>query len=353
MLGIDLRAAKYTFTAAIVLCLLYGVFVIRSVLFVLVVSLMLAYLLYPLVDLVNRYLPSNSRTPALAIVYLLLIGMVAALGITIGSRAAREAKSLSEQAPGLIARLQKSPSPSTPEGLQSVKETVLGELQSYVYSHYNQMASFLPGITLEVLKASTNLLYIVIIPIMSFFILKDGKQLRDEFLSLVAPGHARELADDILQDIHTLLLQYMRALFTLCCITLVTFALVLSVMGVPDSVLLASVAFPLEFIPLVGPLVAAVTIISVTILNGYPHLLWVVGFLAGYRLIQDYVVSPRLMSAGIELHPLLVLLGVFAGGEIGGIEGTFLSVPVLALLRVVYRRIRLSRLGTRPAITTV
>jgi predicted PurR-regulated permease PerM len=124
-------------------------------------------------------------------------------------------------------------------------------------------------------------------------------------------------------------------------------------MGVPDSILLASVAFPLEFIPLVGPLVAAVTIISVTVLTGYPHLLWVVLFLALFRLVQDYVISPRLMSAGVELHPLLVILGVFAGGEIGGIEGTFLSVPIMALLRVVYRRIRLSRVPSRgPVVTT-
>jgi predicted PurR-regulated permease PerM len=121
MLGIDSRAAKYTFTAAIVLVLLYGVFVIRGMLFVVTISIMLAYLLYPLVDLVDRYLPSRSRTPSLAIVYLLLIGIAAALGITIGSRAAIEAKSLSDQAPSLIEQLKQAPSPSTPEGLQSLK----------------------------------------------------------------------------------------------------------------------------------------------------------------------------------------------------------------------------------------
>jgi len=353
MLGMDSRAAKYTFTGAIVLCLLYGVFIVRGVLFVATVSIMLAYLLYPLVDLVNRYLPSRSRTPALAIVYLMLIGVVAAMGITIGSRAASEAKSLSDEAPALIERLKQSPSPRTPEGLQSAKETVLGAIESYFYVHYKDMASLLPSLTLKVLKASTNLLYLVIIPIMSFFILKDGRQLRDEFLDLIEPGESRLFADEMLQDIHLLLLQYMRSLFSLCSITLLTFAGVLSFIRVPDAILLACVAFPLEFIPLVGPLVAAVTIISVTILTGYPHLLWVVIFLAVYRLVQDYVISPRLMSAGVELHPLLVIIGVLAGGEIGGFEGTFLSVPILALLRVVYRRIRLTRLSHRGGIVSV
>ena len=111
-------------------------------------------------------------------------------------------------------------------------------------------------------------------------------------------------------------------------------------MGVPYALLLASIAFPLEFIPLVGPLLAAAVIISVTALTG-GHVLWVIIFLGVYRMVQDYVISPRLMSSGVELHPLLVILGVFAGGEIAGIEGTFLSVPTLALMRAVYHRIRI------------
>jgi predicted PurR-regulated permease PerM len=58
------------------------------------------------------------------------------------------------------------------------------------------------------------------------------------------------------------------------------------------------------------------------------------------------------MGHGIQLHPLLVLFGVFAGAEIAGIAGTFLSVPVLALGRVVYVRIRKARLSVRPATET-
>jgi predicted PurR-regulated permease PerM len=57
-------------------------------------------------------------------------------------------------------------------------------------------------------------------------------------------------------------------------------------------------------------------------------------------MLQDYVVSPHLMGRGVELHPLLVLFGVFAGAEVAGIAGTFLSVPVLALFRILYLRLR-------------
>ena len=74
-------------------------------------------------------------------------------------------------------------------------------------------------------------------------------------------------------------------------------------------------------------------------------MLGVIIFLAAYRLFQDYILSPHLMGQGVEVHPLLVLFGVFAGAEVAGIPGTFLSVPVLALVRIVYLRMRKSRLA--------
>jgi len=139
---------------------------------------------------------------------------------------------------------------------------------------------------------------------------------------------------------HALLLLYMRSLLFLCCATYVSFSIVLSAMGVRYALLLASIAFPLEFVPLVGPLSAAVIIIAVSAVSGYPHILWLIIFLGIYRMFQDYVLQPHLMSKGVELHPLMVIFGVFAGGEIGGVAGIFLSVPILALIRLLYHRIK-------------
>ena len=68
-------------------------------------------------------------------------------------------------------------------------------------------------------------------------------------------------------------------------------------------------------------------------------------FLVAFRLFQDYVISPHVMGHGVELHPLLVLFGVLAGGELAGIAGSFLSVPILALARILYIRLRRQRLA--------
>ena len=71
------------------------------------------------------------------------------------------------------------------------------------------------------------------------------------------------------------------------------------------------------------------------------HWLIVLIFLIGWRQIQDYVVSPRIMGQSMELHPLAAIFGVLAGGEIAGVLGVYLSIPVMASLRIVFRRWRL------------
>jgi predicted PurR-regulated permease PerM len=341
MLGVDPKAARCTWTAALVLLLLGIVYLIREALLVFVIALLFAYLLYPLMDLIDRHMTARNmrktRTPALAVTFLLVLGILAGFGIPLGSVVASEASSLTAQAPALLARIEQPPAPS-PSGVKTLKERAIEFTQAQLREHYGDLAIAAPRLGMKILSASGNLLYIVIVPILSFLILRDGRKIRDGFLEMLDSG--QQAARDVLADAHELLLSYMRALLFLCCATFVSFSIVLSAMGVPYAVLLASIAFPLEFIPLVGPLSAAVIIIAVSILSGYAHVIWVVVYLGLYRLFQDYVLSPHLMSRGVELHPLMIIFGVFAGGKLGGVAGIFLSIPVLALIRLFYHRAR-------------
>jgi predicted PurR-regulated permease PerM len=329
MLGIELKTARHTWTAALVLLCLGVIYLVRQTLFVFILSLLFAYLLYPLFDAICRFLKAKNRIPALALTYLLVIAFIVAFVMFLGNRISGEAGQLTDQIrdPGFAAKMRQFHLWNIPVG-------------DLVATHYQEIVSRIPSATLKVLAVSTNLIYLAVIPILSFFILKDGRQIRDGFLEML--DHGRQTADDTLNDAHTLLLQYMRALLFLCLSTLIVFSIALSAMGVRYAILLAAIAFPLEFIPLVGPLTAAIVILSVTAFSGGP-VVSVFIFLGVFRIFQDYVLSPNLMSQGVELHPLFVIFGVFAGGEIGGVEGVFLSIPVLALLRLLYFRLRKSR----------
>jgi predicted PurR-regulated permease PerM len=339
MLGIDqrvLRAAWTIFLFALGLLLIYA---IRRTLVLFLLALFLAHLIGPVVERVHWLIPpSGSRGPAIAIVYLTLIGIVVALAIPIGSRITDEAVGLAGKLPSAIQGdpLAHVPVPAWLEGQRE-------QVDMFVHERMQQLSQnvvpMLSAAGEQVLLGLGSLFSVILIPILSFFVLKDGVHMRRALLASVAPG-SRDLVDGILKDLHLVLAHYMRALLLLAVATFVSFGTVFTLMGLPYGLLLAGIAATLEAIPAVGPITGAAAVLLVAGLSGFPHMLMLVIFLALYRLFQDYVLSPFLMSEGVELHPLLVLFGVLAGEQIGGIPGMFFSVPVIAALRVIFVRVR-------------
>lgn len=352
MLGIDRRAARYTWTVALVVLLLWLVYLSRKTLFVFVLSLLFAYLLMPLVDLLDRLLRTRTRTrtPALALAYLLFVGLLVLAGFQIGTRVVEQANTLAAELPGLIAKWQ-NPAPAPAGGFEALRRHVLERIGRELAASGQQILASLPKAGARFLMLASDAVYVIVIPVLAFFFLKDVRLLRERFLAAIGEGPRRGALVALMADVHLLLVHYMRALMILGAATFVAYGICMTIVGVPYTILLAVVAALLEFIPIMGPLVAAVIIVAVTLASGAGFLPMLI-FMGVYRLFQDYVLAPLIMGHGVWMHPLLVLFGVFAGAEIAGIPGAFLSVPVLALLRVFllhYRALRAATAGVKPA----
>lgn len=342
MLWIDKRAAQYAWTAALVLLLLYLTYLMRTTLFVFIVALLFAYLLAPLVDVIDRLLPGRrTRMMAMVISYMIFIAILFVGATQIGSRIVEQANSLAKSLPALLAKWQQ-PTPSAPSGVNSLKQEVLRKVQDQLSKSSGDIIASLPRAGAKILAVVSNLVYVVIVPILGFFFLKDGKTMRRDLLEMIEDGGRRNLVDDLLADVDLLLAHYMRAVLMLSVATFTSYSIFFTILGVPYSFLLAALAGTLEFIPMIGPLSANIVILIVTAASGGP-VLGALVFLLGYRVFQDYILSPHLMHAGVQLHPLLALFGVFAGAEIAGVAGAFLSVPLLALIRIFYYRLRKAR----------
>jgi predicted PurR-regulated permease PerM len=342
MLGIDRRAARYAWTVAITLLAICLVYLVRKTLFVFVLALLFAYLLSPLVNLLDRALYGNrTRGLALGLAYIIFVGVVVLIGSQIGSRVVAQANSLGQRLPMLVESWQKG-SQNPPTAATSLRDQLLDRAKAEIAARSGDIVSVVSRAGLKALTAAEDLLYIVVIPILAFFFLKDAQVIRQRILDLVEEGPRRELIDDVLADIHLLLARYIRNLVLLSLATFTAYTISFSIMGVPYAVLLAVMAGMLEFIPTLGPFAAGAAIVLVGAISGGPVLAILI-FLLAYRVFQDYILSPLLMKQGMELHPLMVMFGVFAGAEIAGVAGAFLSVPVLALVRVMYERIRKGR----------
>ena len=343
MLGLDRRTAQYTWTVIFVLSIVVAIYLIRETLFIFAVSLLFAYLLWPLVRFLDRRIPGGSKAWALAIIYLLLVTLLVAIGISVGSRIEEQANAFAAKFPEFLARLQQPGQAVPSSSLQSLRSTVISALRKQLNDHSQNLMSLLSNAALGVLSRIGSLIFIVLVPILSFFFLKDGEVISEAILSIVDAGPRRDSINEIAAELNVLFAQYMRALVLLAAVASIAYGLFFSLIGVPYGILLAAIAFPLEFIPMVGPLAGAVVILAVAALGGFHHLLWIIAFLAAFRIFQDYVLSPQLLSKGMELHPLLVIFGVLAGGSIAGIAGSLISVPFLATLRIIFRQLRKSR----------
>jgi predicted PurR-regulated permease PerM len=340
MLGIDRNAARSTWTVALVVALLVLVYLARTTLFVFVLAVLFAYLLSPLVNLLDRFLPTRARGAALALSYVIFVGVVGFGGFQIGSRVAYQAKSLSRNLPAQVEQWKNQPADSSTPGVVSrYKVRILDELRAEISKRSSDMFASAAEAGLRILTVASGLVYLVIIPVLGFFFLKDGRAIREHILSLVEEGPRRGLLDDVMVDLDALLARYMRALMLLSLAAFTAYSVFFSIVGIPYGILLALLAALLEIIPTLGPLTASVTIVLIAAISG-SHIIAVIIFLVAFRMFQDYFLSPLLMGRGVELHPLMVLFGVFAGAEVAGVAGAFLSVPALALVRILYLRVQ-------------
>ena len=347
MLGMDERALRVIWTAFLFGLLLTIVYYIRDTILVFAAAIFFAYMLSPIVGLVERVMPKR-RTLALGIVYVLLIGALTGLGFAIVPKLGAEATSLATRLPTLLTggKLATLPLPSW---LEPLRAQVITALSHEAASLASSVVPFIQKTTTQILSGVGYLLPMILIPILAFFFLKDSHEIRVALLGALDEAHDRTTLDLILDDIHAVLQSYMRALVLLAIASFSAWSIFLSAMGYSYELLLAGVAGVLEFIPVIGPAVALITILVVCGVTGSGGIIWIILFWGCYRIFQDYMLNPFLMSAGVEVHPILVLFGVLAGEKLGGIPGMFFSVPVIAILRATYTRLRFARLREQHA----
>jgi predicted PurR-regulated permease PerM len=344
VLGIDPKAARAAWTVFLLALLVAGAYAIRETLGVFVIALLFAYLLMPLVGLVERFTPRQiSPRIALGIVYLALVGAIIGLGVTLGSRLANEANALATQLPDLVKNpvwIERIP---LPVWLQPARDSIIQTLQYQLSSGGQELVPYIRSIGGHIVSGAKYALYFVLVPILAFFFLKDGPLIRDEIVTSLVSEERRPMVESILEDINQLLGEYIRALVILSAASFTAFGIFFGWSGAPYAVLLAGLTGIGEFVPVVGPAASAIIVLLVAGLSGYNHLLLYVIFWVIFRGVQDYVLSPYLMGKGVQINPMLVLFGVLAGEQIGGVLGIFLSVPILAILRVMFVRLRRAR----------
>lgn len=336
---IDTRTTRVLFTVLLFALALGFLYAARRTLVAFLFAIFFAYLIDPAVSRVEKWTRGRSR--AIVAIYILLVAMVATLFFLVGPRIAHQAQRLSETVPTLLTDLGTGRIAEQIGREHGWSARTIQNAKTFLSSHADYFRILTQRIALRIAEVAQQAWLLIVVPILAGFFLKDGRTFSEVLLSLVTARPQRELMEGVLSDLNQMLAHFIRAQLTLAALSLLAYISFMGVMGVPYALVLGTAGGIMEFIPVVGPLVAAVLIVGVALLTSYPHWFVLLIFLGAWRLIQDYVVSPRIMGKSMELHPLAAIFGVLAGGEIAGVLGIYLSIPVMASLRIVWRRWRL------------
>ena len=324
---------------------LWVVYKLTAVLLLVVLSIFFAYLVAPLVDLVEKPVHLGGRIVriprgvAIGVVYLFVFTVIAAGIYFLTPQFAAQFPEFKRQAGVYYKKISDTSARVNqyftdhrmPPGMvKTVNDTFLGviaksgEVVSLAVEKMLGWIIFLP--------------WIILIPILSFFFLKDADSFRRSALAMLPRGRLRWRGDELFQDINSTLAAYIRAQLTACVLIGIICSVGFALIGFPSPLVLGVIAGFCEFVPLVGPLVVATMVAMLALLqSGLGMAFVVLLFLGVLRVVHDYVVYPRIIGHGIHLHPLAVILAILAGAEIAGVVGIFLAIPGIAILTVAYR----------------
>ena len=185
----------------------------------------------------------------------------------------------------------------------------------------------------------TYLPWLVLVPILAFFFLKDAHLFRVALLRVVPVGDWRARMDLIISDVNNTLVAYTRAQLLSCVLIGILCGVGFYLLGHDYALILGILAGIFEFVPILGPLTIG---ILATVIAGFEsgwQSLWTAVFLGTLRIVHDYSTYPRIVREGIHLHPLAVILSVLAGEQVAGIAGVFIAIPIVALATVLYKHV--------------
>ena len=336
---IDARTARVIFTVLLFALGLGFLYAARQSLILFLFSIFFAYLINPAVERLEKLVRGRGR--AIAVIYLLLLTGLVLLVFIVGPRVTQQAARLGEAWPELKQKVSSGQIAIEIGQQRGWSAATQNRIKEVLQGHSEELLILAQHIGVRAAEAAKNIWVLFIVPILAVFFLRDAGTFNEVLVSLVQSRAQREFLQDVLRDLNQMLAQFIRAQLTLAGLSLLAYTSALGILRVPYAMVLGTAGGVLEFIPIVGPLLAGVAMVMVAVLAGYQYWPWLLLFLVVWRLAQDYVIAPRVMGDSVQLHPLAALFGVLAGGEIAGVLGVYLSIPMMASLRIVWRRWRI------------
>lgn len=333
----DRRTTDVLLTILLFAVVLAVIIVARKVLIVFAFAILFAYLIDPIVRFLQRHslFFRNLRGPHILEAYVgLLILIVLAIHV-VAPQLPHQARALVKEIPRLTEELSSGDIAIRLGGKYGWTDDRQQRLKSFLIQHRETVQQLAVSVERSAPAAIGSLF---LIPILGIFFLSDGAVLADSCLRLISTKDNFEALRSLADDLNVMFRHYIRAKVILAGLSLVYCSACMLALGFHHALALGLLAGILEFIPVAGWMTSASTILTFGALT-HAHWIWMAALLGVWRLLMDYFISPKVVGHELEFHPLLAIFAVMVGGAVGGIVGIYLSVPVFAAIRVIWRRL--------------
>jgi predicted PurR-regulated permease PerM len=293
---------------------------------------LLAALLLPIVDFLDRR--GAPRGGAVALVLLGGFAVVGGILAFVVTQFIEGAPALVEQVStsmkGVSDWLTQGPLHVNQEQIESARKSAVEALQNNQVKLTSGALSTASTLT-EIVTGALLVLFTLI------FVLHGGRHIYG-FVTKVFPEDVRERVRDAGRAGFHSLIGFVRATFLVALVDAVGIGTGLAIMGIPLALPLASLVFLGAFIPLVGAVVAGFfAVIVALIAKGLIYALITLGLIIAVQQLEGHVLQPLVMGRALSIHPLAVVLAIAGGGVLAGIVGALLAVPTVAFLNSAVR----------------
>ncbi len=325
--------------AAIVLSL-YFLYTLRSVVTAFFLSALLAYLLDPVADwLERRHLPRGLGV-ILLILVLALFGVVV---VTLVFPILRvQLESLIEGTPRYLEQLRPWLEPVIlrltgidPFELEGAWNDFFGRLWTLPPSFFQSASSVLWRASTGLVNFILLLINLAIIPVATFYLLRDFDHLKERALHLAPPKHHAFLGERF-RRMDEILGSFLKGQFLVALILAGIYSLGLVLLGTPLGIVIGIAGGLANIVPYMGLLVGLLPALLMTLLEhpDWPHALGVLVVFGFGQGLDSMLLSPWIVGDRVGLHPVVIMMAVFIGGAAFGFLGILLAVPTAAVLKV-------------------
>ncbi|HEM6290066.1 TPA: AI-2E family transporter [Streptococcus suis] len=300
---------------------------------------LLYYLLNPIVDWLEKY--KISRTAAISVLFV-LIGLLLVWGLAVAIPSIQEqVTSFAQNLPSNIQKIESHVTtlleneqfeqfrPTALEMLNKVNDQIISYAQKFSSSAVNWASSLIS-------TASQIIVAILIMPFILFYLLRDGQQL-NAHVTQYLPTKWRSSVSKVLTDVNAQLSNYVRGQVTVAIIVALMFSVMFSLIGLSYPVTLGVMAGFLNLIPYLGSFLAMIPAVILGLIAGPVMLVKVLIVFMVEQTIEGRFVTPLIIGSSLSIHPITILFVLLTAGQMYGVLGVLLGIPIYASIKVVVK----------------